>query len=149
MTTRPQREGERHGIDYFFVDRDEFHMTVESGEMLEWAEFAGNLYGTPAGPVEDKIKTGSHVILEIELQGARQVRARFPEAFLVFLKPPSWEVLVERLTGRGTETASVIADRLAAAEHELAAESEFDVAFTNSEIRATADALLEFARSKH
>jgi guanylate kinase len=115
--------------------------------MLEWAEFAGNLYGTPAQPVAQRLANDVDVILEIELQGARQVRARFPEAKLVFLKPPSWEVLVARLTGRGTESEDVIARRLEVAKIELAAESEFDVAVVNHEVGETAQTLLDFARS--
>ena len=89
MTTRQQRSGETHGVEYFFVSREEFESTVSAGEMLEWAEFAGNLYGTPAQPVSDRLDAGVDVVLEIELQGARQVKARFPQAKLVFLKPPS------------------------------------------------------------
>ena len=147
MTTRLQREGETHGVEYFFVSRDEFEATVAAGEMLEWAEFAGNLYGTPAQPVADRLEAGTDVILEIELQGARQVKTRFPQAKLVFLKPPSWEVLVDRLTGRGTETAEVIAHRLEVAKIELAAEAEFDYAVVNHEVSDTADTLLDFARS--
>jgi guanylate kinase len=145
MTTREQRPQEEHGVSYFFVDRNEFEQTIAQGDMLEWAEFAGNLYGTPAGPVEEKLASGVHVLLEIELQGARQVRSRFPEALLVFLKPPSWDVLVERLTGRGTEAPEVIARRLEVAKVELAAESEFDTALTNSDVEQTAQALLDFA----
>lgn len=147
MTTRAQREGETHGIEYFFVSRDEFEATVAAGEMLEWAEFAGNLYGTPAGPVAERLDSGIDVILEIELQGARQVKSRFPQAKLVFLKPPSWEVLVGRLTGRGTETPDVIERRLEAAKIELAAEAEFDYAVTNHDVSQTAETLLDFARS--
>ncbi len=147
MTTRAQRHGETHGVEYFFVSRDEFESTVAAGEMLEWAEFAGNLYGTPAQPVSDRLEAGVDVVLEIELQGARQVKARFPQAKLVFLKPPSWDVLVQRLTGRGTESAEVIEKRLEVAKIELAAEAEFDVAVTNHEVKQTAQTLLDFARS--
>lgn len=147
MTTRTQREGEIHGREYFFVTREEFEETVRTGEMLEWAEFAGNLYGTPAQPVADKLLEGTDVILEIELQGARQVRARFPQAKLVFLKPPSWEVLVDRLTNRGTETLETITRRLEVAKIELDAEAEFDVSVVNHEVIATAETLLDFARS--
>ena len=146
MTTREQRPGETHGVEYFFVTRQEFEQNIESGEMLEWAEFAGNMYGTPASPVEAKLDDGVHVLLEIELQGARQIRSRFPEAKLVFLKPPSWEVLVSRLTGRGTESEEVIARRLEVAKIELAAEAEFDYSLTNHDVERTAADLLDFAR---
>ncbi len=147
MTTREKRPDEEEGREYFFVTRDVFQETVDSGQMLEWAEFAGNLYGTPAGPVRQKVAEGVHVILEIELQGARQVRQLFPDAILVFLMPPSWQALVERLTGRGTETQEVIERRLEAAKIELAAESEFDISLTNFEVETTARELLDFARS--
>jgi guanylate kinase len=147
MTTRPMRSGEEHGREYFFVSREEFLHTVEAGDMLEWAEFAGNLYGTPAAAVEQRLAAGTDVILEIELQGARQVKARFPQAKLVFLKPPSWDVLVSRLTGRGTESPEVIAHRLEVAHVELAAESEFDIALVNHDVIETAETLLDFART--
>ena len=111
-TTRRPRPGETHGLNYFFVDHAEFAAMVERGELLEYAEFAGNFYGTPRGPVVERLEQGTPVLLEIELQGARQVRASLPEALLVFLAPPSWDELVRRLVGRGTEAADVIARRL-------------------------------------
>lgn len=147
MTTRMRRPDEIDGREYFFVSRDEFEKTVADGQMLEWAEFAGNLYGTPANPVRQKLAEGIHVILEIELKGARQVRELFPDAILVFLTPPSWQDLVDRLTGRGTETPEVIERRLEVAQIELAAESEFDISLTNHEVETTALELLDFARS--
>jgi guanylate kinase len=147
MTTRQQRRDEVDGREYFFVSREEFESTVKAGQMLEWAEFAGNLYGTPAEAVREKIAAGITVILEIELQGARQVRKIFPDAVLVFLTPPSWQSLVDRLTGRGTESPEVIERRLEVAKIELAAESEFDISLTNHEVETTALELLDFARS--
>lgn len=147
MTTRQQRGDEVDGREYFFVSREEFESTVKAGQMLEWAEFAGNLYGTPAKAVREKISAGVTVILEIELQGARQVRKIFPNAVLVFLTPPSWQSLVDRLTGRGTESPEVIEKRLEVAKIELAAESEFDISLTNHEVETTALELLDFARS--
>lgn len=143
MTTRPMRSGESHGVEYFFVERSEFESTVSSGDMLEWAEYAGNLYGTPAAPVADRLAAGQSVILEIEIQGAAQVKERFPEAILVFLKPPSWEVLVQRLTGRGTETEESIAKRLKVAEIELAAESQFDQSVVCDTVEGAGSALLD------
>lgn len=145
MTTRQLRAGEEHGREYFFVDRSEFMATVESGEMLEWAEYAGNLYGTPAAPVADRLAAGESVILEIEIQGAAQVKGRFPESTLVFLKPPSWEVLVARLSGRGTESAESMARRLETAERELAAESDFDLSVVCDTVEGTGRALLDLA----
>ena len=133
-TTRFPRPGETHGVHYRFVSREEFAELVESGGLLEWAEFAGNLYGTPRQPVLDNLAAGRPVVLEIDLQGARQVRALMPGAKLVFLAPPSWDELVRRLTGRGTEDAAVVERRLAVAREELAAEPEFDVTLVNTSV---------------
>jgi len=143
-TTRGPREGEREGIDYFFVTAERFREMVEAGDFLEWAEFAGNRYGTPRGPVDERRSAGIPVILEIELQGARQVRAADPSARLVFLAPPSWEVLEERLRGRGTETAEAVTARLAAARQEMAAQGEFDDVVVNTDIQDSAQSLLDF-----
>jgi guanylate kinase len=137
-TTRRPRPGETHGVNYFFVDHAEFATMVERGELLEYAEFAGNFYGTPLGPVLERLEAGTPVLLEIELQGARQVRASMPEALLVFLAPPSWDELVRRLVGRGTEAAEVIARRLETAQVELAAESEFDARVVNASVEGAA-----------
>ena len=137
-TTRRPRPGETHGVNYFFVDHAEFARMVENGELLEYAEFAGNFYGTPRAPVHDRLAAGTPVLLEIELQGARQVRASMPEALLVFLAPPSWDELVRRLVGRGTEAAEVIARRLETAKVELAAESEFDATVVNASVEGAA-----------
>lgn len=147
MTTRPMRPGETEGVEYFFTDRETFMQTVERGEMLEWAEFAGNLYGTPAEPVAAKLAAGVNVLLEIEIAGARQVKARFPEAILIFLVPPSWDDLVARLTGRGTESPEVIERRLEVAKIELAHESEFDKSVISSTVEETGAELLRFAVS--
>ncbi len=137
-TTRRPRPGETHGVNYFFVDHAEFAAMVERGDLLEYAEFAGNFYGTPRGPVVERLETGTPVLLEIELQGARQVRASLPEALLVFLAPPSWDELVRRLVGRGTEAAEVITRRLETAQVELAAESEFDATVVNASVEGAA-----------
>ena len=137
-TTRRPRPGETHGLNYFFVDHAEFAAMVERGDLLEYAEFAGNFYGTPRGPVQERLDAGTPVLLEIELQGARQVRASLPEALLVFLAPPSWDELVRRLVGRGTEAADVIARRLETAQVELAAESEFDATVVNASVEGAA-----------
>ncbi|HEY3879532.1 MAG TPA: guanylate kinase [Trebonia sp.] len=135
VTTRRPRPGEVNGREYHFVDSVEFDRMVCAGELLEWAEFAGNKYGTPAEPVRQKLERGLPMLLEIDLAGARQVREVMKDdALLVFLKPPSWEELVRRLVGRGTERPDVIARRLAAAEEELAAAGEFDVALVNTSI---------------
>jgi guanylate kinase len=142
VTTRKPRPGERHGVQYHFVDNDEFDKLVANGELLEWAEFAGNRYGTPRTAVLDKLGAGEPVLLEIDLQGARQVRQTMPDAQLVFLAPPSWDELVRRLTGRGTESPEVIERRLQTARIELAAESEFDVTLVNTSVEDVARELL-------
>ncbi|MEU1789713.1 guanylate kinase [Streptomyces sparsogenes] len=145
-TTRKPRPGERHGVQYFFVDDGEFDKLIANGELLEWAEFAGNRYGTPREAVQDRLAAGEPVLLEIDLQGARQVRESMPEAQLVFLAPPSWEELVRRLTGRGTEPPEVIERRLEAATTELAAEPEFDVTLVNTSVEGVAQELLTLMR---
>jgi guanylate kinase len=141
-TTRPPRAGEVNGREYFFVDDAEFTRLIEQDELLEWAEFAGNRYGTPRGPVLEHRAGGTPVILEIEVAGARQVRTRVPEALLVFLEPPSWPELEARLIGRGTESTESVAKRLAAAEQELAAAPEFDRVIVNTDVGHCAGALV-------
>ncbi|GGL20855.1 hypothetical protein GCM10014719_23680 [Planomonospora parontospora subsp. antibiotica] len=135
VTTRKPRPGETHGVEYFFADDEEFDRLVASGGLLEWAEFAGNRYGTPRTPLVEKLAAGIPTLLEIDLQGARQVRATMPEALLVFLAPPSWEELEKRLRGRGTEPEDVIARRLAAGRIEMAAEREFDLTLVNTSVQ--------------
>ena len=145
-TTRHPRPGERHGVEYYFVDRAEFDAMARDGHLLEWAEFAGNLYGTPREPLLDRLAAGGPVLLELDIQGARQVRAAMPEALLVFLAPPSWEELVRRLVGRGTEPQEVIDRRLAVARSELAAEPEFDVTLVNTSVNDVVAELLALTR---
>ncbi|MEU8489443.1 guanylate kinase [Streptomyces sp. NPDC048641] len=145
-TTRKPRPGEKHGVHYFFVTDEEMDKLIANGELLEWAEFAGNRYGTPRRAVLDRLESGEPVLLEIDLQGARLVRASMPEAQLVFLAPPSWEELVRRLTGRGTEAPEVIERRLAAAKVELAAEAEFDTTLVNTSVEDVARELLALMR---
>ncbi len=135
VTTRRRRPGETDGIDYFFVEDAEFDRLIAVGELLEWAEFAGNRYGTPRLPVLEQLALGIPALLEVDLQGARQVRATMPEALLVFLAPPSWEELVRRLVDRATEPADVIERRLEVARVELAAEKEFDVTLVNTSVQ--------------
>jgi guanylate kinase len=135
VTTRSPRAGEVDGREYFFVDDKEFDRMAAGGELLEWAEFAGNKYGTPRRPLDEKLSDGIPCLLEIDLEGARQVRQSMPDARLVFLAPPSWEELVRRLTGRGTEPPDVVQRRLAAARRELAAENEFDVTLVNTSVQ--------------
>jgi guanylate kinase len=141
-TTRKPRPGEKHGVHYFFVTDDEMDKLIANGELLEWAEFAGNRYGTPRAAVLERLEKGEPVLLEIDLQGARQVRESMSDARLVFLAPPSWEELVRRLTGRGTESPDVIERRLDAARTELAAEPEFDTTLVNTSVEDVARELL-------
>jgi len=141
-TTRAPRPGEIDGVHYRFVSAEDFDALVENGQMLEWAVVHGrNKYGTPRGPVEDKVREGRPVLLEIDLAGARQVRESMPEARFVFLAPPDWDTLVQRLVGRGTEDAEEREHRLATARVELAAESEFDVTIVNDSVERAAEEL--------
>jgi len=143
VTTRPPRPSEVDGVHYWFVSDDEFDRMVAAGELLEWAVVhQAARYGTPRAPVEERLAAGTPALLEIDLQGARQVRASMPEALFVFLKPPSWEELVRRLTGRDTESAGEQARRLETALEELAAETEFDVTIVNHEVHAAAEELV-------
>lgn len=135
VTTRPPRPGEVDGREYHFVDDEEFDRLIGGGALLEWARFAGHRYGTPRGPLCDRLEAGVPCLLEIDLAGARQVRRAVPDARLVFLAPPSWDELVRRLTGRGTEPGEVRARRLAAAKKELEAAGEFDVTLVNTSVQ--------------
>jgi guanylate kinase len=147
VTTRKPRPGEKHGVEYYFADDDEFDRLIESGELLEWAEFAGNRYGTPRTPVMERLAAGVPTLLEIDLQGARQVRCSMPEAQLVFLAPPTWEELERRLRGRGTEPPDVVARRLDAGLVEMAAEKEFDVTLVNTSVEDVCHRLIALMRS--
>ena len=142
VTTRPQRPGETDGRDRHFLDSETFARMVRDGELLEHAHYAGNWYGTPRAPVEQRLAAGVPVLLEIEVQGARQVRRMMPDALLVFLAPPSWDELERRLRGRGTEPQEVIDQRLATAQIELAAENEFDHTIVNTSVAEAAEALV-------
>lgn len=146
-TTREPRPGEVDGDHYTFVSRREFRELVESGAMLEYAEFAGNLYGTPRAEVFQRLAGGSTVLLEIDLQGARQIKQAAPAALTVFLRPPSMFELASRLRSRGTEDAETVDRRLRVAEAELASAEEFDVQITNTEVRSCACELLQFIDS--
>ena len=143
-TTRAPRAGEEEGRHYFFLDRAAFERQVATGGFLEWAEFAGNLYGTPRAAVQERLEAGRTVLLEIELEGARQVRRSFPAGFQVLLRPPSFEELERRIRGRGTDSEEAIARRLARAREELAAEAEFDAVVVNDDLER---ALVDLERS--
>ncbi len=147
-TTRAPRPGEVDGRDYFFVAADEFDAMIASGEMLEFAVVHGvNKYGTPKTPVLEALARGEHVILEIDIQGARQVKKVMPEALLVFIKPPSWEELVRRLGARGTESEIEQQARLKTARIELESASEFDAVVVNEDIAKCAHDVLDLIQA--
>ena len=146
-TTRPPRFNEVDGVDYHFYSNEKFDKAIEDGEFLEWAAFAGNRYGTPAQSVQEKLDLGLNVLLEIEIDGAKQVKAKLPQATLVFLEPPSWEELVSRLEGRGTDSPERRATRLALAQEELAAASYFDIVLINDRVEEVVASLIRLATS--
>ena len=143
MTTRAPRPGEVDGKDYFFVTPEHFQGRIDRGEMLEWADIHGGLQrsGTPAGPVQEAMEAGRPVLVEVDLAGARNIKRLLPEARTVFLAPPSWDVLVQRLTGRGTETPEVIERRLTTARKELDAQGEFDTVVVNDDVDAAVETI--------
>ncbi len=142
VTTRRPRPGERDGVEYHFVDQAEYDRMVAADELLEHASYAGSSYGTPRRPVEERLAAGTPALLEIELQGARQVKAAMPEAHLVFMAPPNFDELARRLIGRGTEDATVVRRRLDLARAEIAAEDEFEAVVVNDDVEAAADRLV-------
>lgn len=146
-TTRLPRQGEENGVAYRFISESEFDGMIEGGLFLEWAEFAGARYGTPRAPVMDALNSGKHVLLEIEIQGARQVKASIPTAVMVFIAPPSIEELLERLRSRGTDSPERIAARLNLARSEMAAMGDFDHVLVNHRVEDCVNALLSLATS--
>ncbi len=146
-TTRKPREGEVDGVHYHFITRDEFMELVDEDGFLEWAEFAGNCYGTPRSFVEQSMAKGAQVILEIEVQGAFQVREKMPDAHLVFIEPPSLEVLEERLRGRGTEDEEAVQRRLATARVELSRKMEYDIRLVNDDLERAVDELISIVNT--
>jgi guanylate kinase len=153
-TTRAKREGEVEGRDYFFLTPEEFRRAAAEGEFLEWAEYAGNLYGTPRKKVEEELAAGRDAILEIELEGARQVAERCPDALLIFIMPPSLEELRRRLVGRNTETEESLSRRLSRAQEETAAVQQgtweaprqFDYVIVNDTVERASDELADIIR---
>ena len=143
-TTREQRPGERDGVDYRFVTPARFDRMIADGELLEWASIHRGTHrsGTPRAPIEERLAAGLPALVEVDLQGARALRQTMPEAHLVFLCPPSWEALVERLVGRGTESPEIVDRRLRTAKEELAAQDEFDAVVVNTDVKSAAAELL-------
>lgn len=133
-TTRSPRAGEEHGREYFFLTRNEFESMIEDKQLLEWAEYVGNYYGTPKSYVEEQLELGNHVILEIEIQGALKVKEQCPEALLLFVTPPSAQILKERLVGRGTESMDTINKRLSRAAEEAAYMKDYDYIIVNDKL---------------
>jgi guanylate kinase len=146
-TTRKPRSNEVDGHDYFFVSDQEFTRMINANEFLEWAEFAGNRYGTPQEKVEHALLLGRNVLLEIEIAGAKQVKAHLPQSVLVFLEPPTWEELVSRLEGRGTDSPDRRAERLNLAQEELAAASFFEVVLINDQVESVVGKLIELSHN--
>ena len=146
-TTRKPRSNEIDGHDYYFVSNEEFTRMINADEFLEWAEFAGNRYGTPLEQVKHALLLGKNVLLEIEIAGAKQVKAHLPQSVLVFLEPPTWEELVSRLEGRGTDSPERRAERLELAQEELAAASFFDVVLVNDQVESVVGKLIELSHN--
>ena len=146
-TTRPPRNGEVDGVAYHFVSSEQFQQMIDRNIFLEWANFAGARYGTPRQPVIDALTAGKDVLLEIEIDGARQVKRAMPHALMVFLKPPSMSELESRITNRGTDTPERIAARLALARAEMAAADEFDHILINHRVEEVIDSLVSLATS--
>ncbi len=134
MTTRQPREGERHGVEYFFSTKEEFEQTIQDGGLIEYANYCGNYYGTPKAYVEEQLANGKDVILEIEIQGALQIKKKFPEALLLFVTPPGIDELEKRLRGRGTESEEVIRKRLLRAGEEAEGMEEYDFLVINDDL---------------
>ncbi|WP_276915452.1 guanylate kinase [Parvibacter caecicola] len=147
-TTRAPRAGEVGGVSYYFLDRDEFLRRAETDGFLEWAEYAGNCYGTPRSSVEQKIAEGKQVILEIDVQGAFQIKDKIPEAHLVFIEPPSMEVLEARLRGRGTEADDVIEKRMQAARLELSQKMRYDKRLVNDDLDSAVAELVDYVNAQ-
>ncbi|WP_270537268.1 guanylate kinase [Streptococcus salivarius] len=149
MTTRAQRPGEVDGKDYFFRSRDEFEELIRKGQMLEYAEYVGNYYGTPLTYVNETLDKGIDVFLEIEVQGALQVKKKVPDAVFIFLTPPDLNELQERLVGRGTDSEEVIAQRIERAREEIALMSEYDYAIVNDEVPLAAERVKRVIEAEH
>ena len=149
MTTRAQRPGEVDGKDYFFRSREEFEELIRNGQMLEYAEYVGNYYGTPLTYVNETLDKGIDVFLEIEVQGALQVKKKVPDAVFIFLTPPDLNELQERLIGRGTDSEEVIAQRIERAREEIALMSEYDYAIVNDEVPLAAERVKRVIEAEH
>ena len=149
MTTRNKREGEIEGVDYYFRTREEFEALIEEGEMLEYAEYVGNYYGTPLSYVQKTLDQGKDVFLEIEVQGAKQVKEKVPDGVFIFLTPPDLAELRSRITGRGTDSAEVIDERMRVAREEIEMMALYDYAVVNDEVSKAVQRIREIISSEH
>lgn len=149
MTTRKAREGEVDGVDYFFKEKEDFEQLIEQGKLLEYAEYVGNYYGTPIDYVNETLDAGRDVFLEIEVQGATQIREKAPHALFIFLAPPSLSELQARLVGRGTETEEVIQNRIAAANAELEMMNLYDYVVENDEVELACERINAIILAEH
>lgn len=147
-TTRQPREGEEHGKHYYFISKDEFQSLINSGSMLEYAEYVGNLYGTPRGPIEQWLAEGHDVVLEIEVQGGAQIKKIVPDCVSIFITPPSMEVLEKRLRGRGTEEEDTILKRLNTARQELTQAENYDYVVVNDQLEDAVNDMQAILRSE-
>ena len=149
MTTRKPREGEENGREYYFVTKEQFEEEIKKGNLLEYAEFVNNYYGTPYDKVMEKLDQGSEVVLEIEVQGAMQVKRKMPNAVFIFIAPPSYKALRDRLLSRGTEDDDTVNERLAKAHREIEIASEYDYIVINDEVDNAADRIMAIIRAEH
>ena len=149
MTTLPQRPGEVDGVDYFFRTREEFEELIKAGQMLEYAEYVGNYYGTPLTYVNETLDKGIDVFLEIEVQGALQVKQKVPDGVFIFLTPPDLDELKDRLVGRGTDSEEIIAQRIERAKEEIALMREYDYAVVNDEVSLAAERVKRIIEAEH
>ena len=146
-TTRAPREGEAEGVQYYFLSQEQFKQLVDAGDLLEWAQYSGNCYGTPRSSVEEHMTAGQQVILEIDVQGAFQIREKLPQAHLVFIAPPSIDELRRRLVGRKTEDAKTVDVRMKAAEQEIACQDEYDYVLVNDDLDEAAAQLAAYVNA--
>lgn len=149
MTTRSPRVGEKHGREYYFVSREEFEKNIQEGKMLEYAEFVGNYYGTPVTKIKEQLNQGHEVVLEIEVQGALQVREKMKDAIFIFIAPPTMDALYNRLKSRGTESEEVIQSRIEKAKRELHLAYKYDYIVVNDTVDNAADRIMAIIRAEH
>ena len=149
MTTRKPREGEVDGVDYFFKSKEEFEKLIKEGKLLEYAQYVGNYYGTPVDYVKETLEAGKDVFLEIEVQGAKQVRDKFPDGLFIFLMPPSLDELRNRIVGRGTESVDLIHNRMEAARKEIELTSMYDYIVVNDDVERAVDKINAIVQAEH